>query len=51
MKLITTIPYSATNFKWVSNHYDLHLQGLCTYAGETCYFQTLEGDWNEEKDE
>lgn len=51
MKLINTIPYGQTKFKWVSNHYDLHLQGLCTYNGKTCYFQTLEGDWDEEKDE
>jgi hypothetical protein len=51
MKLINTIPYNQTQFKFVSNHYDLHLEGLCTYKGETCYFQTLQGNWNEENDE
>ena len=50
MNLITTIPYNKTNFKFISNHYDLHLEGLCIYEGKTCYFKTLQGDWNEEKD-
>jgi len=51
MKLLTTIPYNTTNFKWVSNHYDIHLDGLCIYNGQTCYFKTIEGNWNDEKDE
>lgn len=51
MKIIDTIPYNQTKFKFISSHYNLHLQGLCIYKNEVCYFQTLEGDFNEEKDE
>ncbi len=51
MKLITTLPYSKTKFKFAANHYDLHLNGTCIYENKLCEFKTIVGDWNEEKDE
>lgn len=51
MKLINTIPYKETKFKFVSNHYDLHLHGTCTYKGELCEFRTVVGDPIESDDE
>lgn len=38
MKLIGTIPYNDTAFVWVNSHYDIHLEGLCTYSGMLCRF-------------
>lgn len=51
MKLITTIPYSDVNFRWVENHWDLHLKGICKYNGKICVFETEEPDYDEDKDE
>ena len=51
MKLITKIPYSEVKFKWVANHWDLHLKGTCTYNGKLCLFTTEEPDYDEELDE
>lgn len=31
MKKITNIPYSKTDFRFIQNHYDLHLSGTCIY--------------------
>lgn len=51
MKLIATIPYWETNFKWISGHWDLHLKGTCTYKGSLCEFKTIVGYYNEEIDD
>ena len=48
MKHIITIPYSETDFLWISNHWDLHLEGLCKYKNKIHKFKTLEGEWNED---
>ena len=49
-ELITTLPYEQVNFKFVSNHYDIHLNGTCMYNGELCDFETDEQDYNNEKE-
>ena len=51
MKLLAKIPYSEVKFRWVANHWDLHLQGTCVYENKLCMFQTEEPDYDEEKDE
>lgn len=51
MELIATIPYDEVDFKFIINHYDLHLSGICRYNGKTCYFKTIEGEYNYEEDE
>ncbi|MGD9156907.1 MAG: hypothetical protein PVG39_00745 [Desulfobacteraceae bacterium] len=33
-------PYEEVNFIWVSNHYDLHLSGICDDCGELRRFET-----------
>lgn len=33
-------PYEAVKFIWVSNHYDLHLSGICNDNGELRRFET-----------
>lgn len=38
-KLIKILPYNDVNFKWVSNHFDVHLNGSCVYGGELCEFE------------
>ena len=50
-ELIKTLPYSEVNFRWVSNHYDIHLDGSCIYNGELCQFKTEYPEFDEEKDE
>jgi hypothetical protein len=50
-ELIKTLPYDEVNFKWVSNHWDVHLNGLCTYNGELCEFENDYPEYDEEKDE
>lgn len=51
MKLIETIPYNQTKFKFISSHYDLHLRGLCVYNNTICYFSTIVGNYDEILDE
>lgn len=31
MKLHDTIPYDQVQFRWVSNHYDIHWEGYCIH--------------------
>ena len=38
------VPYSEAEWVWVSNHYDIHLDGLCRYQGELCRFETWDAD-------
>lgn len=35
------IPYESVEFVWVSDHWDIHLRGLCRFHGELCSFKTL----------
>lgn len=42
MLLISALPYDQTDFIFVSNHYDIHLSGLCKYDGKLCYFETFD---------
>lgn len=50
-KLITTIPYDKVKFKWICNHWDVHLNGTCLYNGELCEFENDYPEYNEENDE
>ena len=50
MKYLKTIPYCEVNFRFISNHYDLHIEGTCLYENEICYFFTHLPDYDEEND-
>lgn len=45
MKLITKIPYRETKFLYVYSHWDIHLEGICTYNGKICKFITDDSEW------
>ena len=49
--LIKTLPYDEVKFRWVSNHYDIHLNGTCIYDDELCEFRGEYPDYNEETDD
>ena len=52
MTLVDTIPYNQMDFVWVSNHYDIHLSGLCKHKENLCWFVTEGLDkYDEENDE
>ena len=38
------IRYNDVDFKWISNHYDMHLNGTCIFNMELCEFKTGIGD-------
>lgn len=40
MKHITTLPYDEVDFVWVSNHYNVHLSGLCKMGNTLFWFET-----------
>ena len=50
-ELIKTLPYDEVKFRWVSNHYDVHLNGTCTYNGDLCEFENKYPEYIEETDE
>lgn len=50
-KLIKILPYEEVKFKWVSNHWDVHLNGTCIYNGELCEFENKYPEYDEETDE
>jgi len=50
-ELIAEIPYEHVKFKYVSNHYDMHLNGTCIYDGEICEFVNPYPDYSEELDD
>jgi hypothetical protein len=50
MKHLKTIPYSEVNFRFISHHYDLHLEGTCMFNNKLCYFFTHYPDWDKEND-
>lgn len=39
-KPIALIKYDLVNFIWISNHHDIHLNGICDYLGNVCEFET-----------
>lgn len=41
MKRIATLPYNEINFVWISNHYDVHLSGLCKMGNTFFWFVTI----------
>jgi hypothetical protein len=41
MKHIATLRYDDIDFAWVSNHYDVHLAGLCRLGVDYFYFKTI----------
>lgn len=47
---IAIIPYDEVNFKFISNHWDVHLSGTCIYEGELCEFKNDYPNYNEETD-
>ena len=48
---IKTIQYDRVKFKYVSSHYDIHLNGTCIYEGSLCEFKCELPGYDEEKDE
>tara|TARA_Y100000310_G_scaffold56232_1_gene51642 strand:+ start:47682 stop:48092 length:411 start_codon:yes stop_codon:yes gene_type:complete len=42
MRLLTRIPYEEVDFVWISNHWDMHLSGLCRYNKKLCYFDNVD---------
>lgn len=40
------IPYDKMEWVWISNHYDIHLDGLCRFNGELARFETWNADEN-----
>lgn len=49
--LVATLPYSETYFKWISKHYDLHLEGTCIFNNKLCKFKTNYIGYDEEKND
>lgn len=49
--LITTLPYNEVSFKFISNHYDVHLNGTCIYNRELCEFENKYPEYNEALDD
>lgn len=46
MRHIVTLPYDEVDFVWISNHYDVHLSGLCKMGNTLFWFKTkIEGDY------
>ena len=50
-ELIETLPYDEVNFRWISNHYDVHLNGTCIFNGKLCEFENEYPDFDEETEE
>ena len=50
-ELIKTLPYNEVKFRWISNHYDVHLNGTCMYNGDLCEFENKYPGYNEETDD
>lgn len=51
MEKITSIPYSEVDFRFISNHYDIHINGTCIYNGKLCVFKCDIPTYNHETDE
>lgn len=51
MKKIADVKYEDVDFRFISNHWDVHLGGTCIYNGELCEFKNQYPDYNEETDD
>ena len=51
MRKIADVKYEDVNFRFISNHYDVHLGGTCIYNGELCEFKNEYPDYDEDTDE
>ena len=40
MKHIATLPYDEIDFVWITDHYDIHLSGLCKMGNTLFWFET-----------
>ena len=40
-KPIKILPYDKVQFKFISNHYDIHLNGSCIYENSICEFKVI----------
>ena len=45
------LKYGDVDFKWISSHYDIHLNGTCTYNNKMCLFESGEITYNEDCDD
>ena len=43
MKLLAEIPYEDVDFVYVTDHWDIHVEGLCLFTGALCLFRGLVG--------
>lgn len=50
-KILIFLPYSKMDFKFISNHYDIHLEGSCIYENKLCEFKTFPGYWDKDNDD
>ena len=48
---IKILPYDKVQFKFITNHYDVHLNGSCLYENSICEFKSEYPNYNEETDE
>jgi len=48
---IATIEYNNLNLIFVSDYYDIPLNGTCYYNNNICEFKTIVGDWDGVKKE
>jgi hypothetical protein len=49
MKLIKSRLAKNVKFRWIEEHYDVHLSGTCIYKGELCYFDSDYPDFGKEQ--
>ena len=47
-EFVKTVPYNQVKFKWISDHYDIHLKGSCMLNGKLHEF---ENDYPKEGEE
>jgi hypothetical protein len=50
-ELVRILPYSDVKFRFISNHYDVHLNGTCIYDHSICEFENNYPSYDEEKEE
>lgn len=48
---IKILPYSDVQFKFISDHYDVHLRGSCIYENSICEFKNDYPEYDEENEE
>ena len=48
---IKILPYDKVQFKFISDHYDVHLNGSCIYENSICEFKSDYPNYDEDKDE